>query len=208
MSSTAFAFKLPCGDCIAQAKQFRRRRVPVHIRHWLVRPQTSPSRRSARTGFRLPNRWPLLARSPQALDALRDFGPADRGISSAIAHGGRDAPEPNTRSCGVIWPNALCGTTPNNIPGAAPCLSANRSRVAVWQTRLDRLIPRNQRRIGIVWAGRPTHGNDRWRSANLADLAPLAAVQCAASQVGQYFGKFPLLSLGVKSMISTTPWRS
>ena len=80
--------------------------------------------------------------------------------------------------------------------------------LAVAQARLDRLTPTGRRRIGIVWAGRPTHNNDRWRSAKLSDFAPLAALPGvalislqkgpAAAQAGEYFGAAPLVNIGAE----------
>ncbi len=101
---------------------------------------------------------------------------------------------------------ALHGTRPDRMPGTTPYLRADPARVATWKQRLDRLAPGTRRRIGIVWAGRPTHNNDLWRSAGLAAFAPLAAVPGialvslqkgpAATQTSQYFGAAPLVNLG------------
>jgi hypothetical protein len=103
---------------------------------------------------------------------------------------------------------ALHGTRPDNVPGREPYLRADPARVAIWKERLDRLTPAGSRRIGIVWAGRPSHNNDRWRSASLADFAPLAALPGialvslqkgpAAAQAGAYFGAAPLVNIGAE----------
>lgn len=103
---------------------------------------------------------------------------------------------------------ALHGTRPDHVLGTAPYLRADPVRGAAWRERLDRLTPAGSRRIGIVWAGRPTHNNDRWRSAALADFAPLAALPGvtlvslqkgpAAAQAGQYFGAAPLVNIGAE----------
>jgi hypothetical protein len=102
----------------------------------------------------------------------------------------------------------LHGTTPDNVPGSVPYLAADPSRAAAWKDRLNRLIPSHSRRIGIVWAGRPTHNNDRQRSVSLTAFAPLASVPGvtlvslqkgpAVAQVGQYFGTAPLLNMGME----------
>jgi hypothetical protein len=70
------------------------------------------------------------------------------------------------------------------------------------------LIPSFYRRVGIVWAGRPTHSNDRRRSARLADFAPLARVPGVAfvslqkgrtaDQAGSYFGRAPLINISTE----------
>ena len=102
----------------------------------------------------------------------------------------------------------LHGTRPDRMIGTEPYLRADPARVEAWKEKLDRLTPRSKRRIGIVWAGRPTHNNDRWRSAGLAAFAPLAAVPGialvalqkgpAASQASTYFGAAPLVNMGAE----------
>jgi Tfp pilus assembly protein PilF len=65
------------------------------------------------------------------------------------------------------------GTTLRSIPARVPYLAAPADAVARWAARLDQEGP--GLRIGIAWAGRPTHKNDRNRSTTLAAFAPLAA---------------------------------
>lgn len=103
---------------------------------------------------------------------------------------------------------ALHGTRPDNVLGGAPYLRADPARAAMWKERLDRLAPAAWGRVGIVWAGRAAHNNDRSRSTSLAAFAPLASVPGvtlvslqkgpAASQAGHYFGAAPLLNLGAE----------
>jgi ADP-heptose:LPS heptosyltransferase len=86
-----------------------------------------------------------------------------------------------------------------------PYLRADPARAAQWKRRLDALAPAGYRRIGLVWAGRPEHGNDRNRSMALKQLAPLAALDRvvlvslqkgpAGGQIGGYFGPAPLINL-------------
>jgi hypothetical protein len=100
----------------------------------------------------------------------------------------------------------LAGTRLDTIPAAVPYLRAEPAKVAEWRERLDVLSPRNYRRIGIAWAGRPTHSNDDNRSARLATFAPLAALPevtlvslqkgDAQAQIGGFWGRAPLLNLG------------
>ena len=59
-----------------------------------------------------------------------------------------------------------------------------------------------------MWAGRPTHNNDRRRSARLSDFAPLADLPGvalislqkgpSADQAGRYFGRAPLINVGAE----------
>ncbi len=102
----------------------------------------------------------------------------------------------------------LHGTRIDNTPAPSPYLHALPAKVATWKDRLDRLIPRGFKRIGIVWAGRPTHNNDRRRSATLATFAPLFNLSRVAlvslqkgpssDQTGKYFGRAPLINLGAE----------
>lgn len=71
---------------------------------------------------------------------------------------------------------ALHGTRPDHTIASAPYLRADPARAATWRQRLDRLARPGSRRIGVVWAGRPAHNNDRMRSATLAAFAPIASL--------------------------------
>lgn len=102
----------------------------------------------------------------------------------------------------------LFGTDLNSIPAPVPYVRADPAKVARWRARLGQLIPAGFQAIGIVWAGRPTHGNDFNRSATLKTLAPLAALERtalvslqigpAAAQVAEYYGAAPLIHLGAE----------
>jgi Tfp pilus assembly protein PilF len=100
----------------------------------------------------------------------------------------------------------LHGTALETIPGTVPYLRADPDRAAAWRARLRDLVQPNLRRIGIVWAGRPTHNNDSNRSAALATFAPLAALDEIAlvslqkgpgrAAIATYFDRAPLFNLG------------
>ncbi|OZI23392.1 hypothetical protein CAL26_08020 [Bordetella genomosp. 9] len=97
-------------------------------------------------------------------------------------------------------------TVLETIPSAAAYLSADPARVAAWRKGLDELIPGRYRRIGLVWAGRPTHRHDARRSLRLEQLAPLAnlpdvalvALQLGPAQreIDGYRGMAPLVNAG------------
>ena len=100
----------------------------------------------------------------------------------------------------------LHGTNLGNMPADIPYLRADRDKAAAWGERLDTLISPRHRRIGMVWAGRPTHSNDRNRSISLDMLAPVTNLDgvsfvslqmgAAIPQIGRYFGRAPLVNLG------------
>ena len=128
---------------------------------------------------------------------------------------------PNARQF-VRWENApdykafcalsglprLAGTRVETIPAPIPYLHANSARSARWADRLSGLVPRGYGRVGVIWAGRPTHNNDRNRSALLADFRPLGNVAGIAllalqkgprtDQAGAYYGRAPLINIGAE----------
>jgi Tfp pilus assembly protein PilF len=65
----------------------------------------------------------------------------------------------------------LFATTAATIPADVPYMTAEPELVQQWRTRLG---AEEAFRIGLVWAGNPSHKNDRNRSCSLATLAPLA----------------------------------
>lgn len=128
--------------------------------------------------------------------------------------------QPGVGQCSERWENmaafdAYCPlsglprlfrTDLDSIPAPVPYLRADSAKVAQWRNRLETLVPKGYRRIAIVWAGRPAHGNDFNRSMKLQRLDPLArrentallSVQKGAAQaeISQYFGTAPLFNLG------------
>jgi uncharacterized protein (TIGR03032 family) len=66
----------------------------------------------------------------------------------------------------------LLGVGLADLPGAMPYLTAEPDAVAAWRARL----PEGRLRIGLSWAGRPTHPQDRARSCPIDALAPFGEV--------------------------------
>ncbi len=99
----------------------------------------------------------------------------------------------------------LAGTNADNIPPAG-YLVPPPELVAHWGERLERLAPRGKKRVALVWAGRPTHKNDKKRSLKLAQFAPVFARDDVVvltvqkgdqiTQAGGYYGRAPLVNLG------------
>jgi Flp pilus assembly protein TadD len=100
----------------------------------------------------------------------------------------------------------ILGTELDTIPAPIPYLRAEPEKVAEWRSRIAAAVPQGQLRVGIVWAGRPTHGNDRNRSTVLRCFSPLAALDGVALlslqmgppqlQIDSYDGRAPLIDLG------------
>jgi hypothetical protein len=99
----------------------------------------------------------------------------------------------------------LAGTRLDTIPPPV-LLRADPARAAAWRARLEGLVPRGYRRIGLIWAGNSAHTADHERSTQLASFMPLASVDGVAllalqkgppqGQIGGYFGRAPLFNLG------------
>jgi tetratricopeptide (TPR) repeat protein len=66
----------------------------------------------------------------------------------------------------------LFATTLNDIPVNVPYIYPDTDKVDKWRTRFDT----NRFNIGIIWAGSPTHKNDRNRSCSLLHFAALSKV--------------------------------
>jgi Flp pilus assembly protein TadD len=60
----------------------------------------------------------------------------------------------------------------HNIPVPVPYLRPKPERVAHWRERLNAALPAGRLRVGIAWAGRPTHPNNARRTLRLAKLDP------------------------------------
>jgi hypothetical protein len=66
------------------------------------------------------------------------------------------------------------GVGAGRVPAAVPYLRTDPARAQAWRERLSPYP--GALKVGLVWAGRPTHGNDWRRSIPVACLAPLAGV--------------------------------
>jgi Flp pilus assembly protein TadD len=71
---------------------------------------------------------------------------------------------------------AILGTELDTIPAKVPYISVDEAKVETWRALLAERIAAPGLRVGIVWAGRPTHPNDLRRSLRLEQLAPLLDV--------------------------------
>ena len=71
---------------------------------------------------------------------------------------------------------AIFETNAATIPAAVPYLHPHPALIAQWASRIDG-TGAGGFKVGLVWAGRPQHDNDRNRSITLEDLAPLAKIR-------------------------------
>ncbi|HBF30245.1 tetratricopeptide repeat protein [Rhizobium sp.] len=102
----------------------------------------------------------------------------------------------------------LFETDLHSIPAPIPYVRPDPEKINHWRRRMKELIPQGYQSIGIVWAGRPTHGNDFNRSMTLRDLAPLGVLHNTAlvslqmgpamAQISDYYGAAPLINMGAE----------
>ncbi|MDP9173493.1 MAG: tetratricopeptide repeat protein [Planctomycetota bacterium] len=94
-----------------------------------------------------------------------------KGVEALVPVG--ETPPPFDVACPMMSVPLWYGTTMETIPAEIPYLSHNAAIAAEWEPffRTDRNY-----KIGIAWAGRPTHANDHNRSTSLAAFAPLADI--------------------------------
>lgn len=149
---------------------------------------------------------PLLAQAtggpPVYLECPRALLPVLRRLPDTIAvETGGPLPDFDVQIPVLSLP-ALFGTRLETIPSRVPYLTAEADLAARWGERLTGLTGL---KVGIVWAGSPTHGNDKNRSIGLGPFARLAAipgVSLVSIQKGPTEGQaatppggFPLLNL-------------
>ncbi len=93
-----------------------------------------------------------------------------RGVDLVVA-AGSELPLFDTHA-GLLSLPRIFGTRLESVPAEGPYFGVEEARVARWR---ERLAAADAFRVGLAWAGSPTHKNDRSRSVALATLAPLAA---------------------------------
>jgi tetratricopeptide (TPR) repeat protein len=143
---------------------------------------------------------PILACSGDLTPILRQIPGIGRIITRWEAAGEFDAYIP------LSGLPRLAGIRTDNVPMSESYLRPSDALVAEWAEKLDMLVPKGKRRVALVWAGRPTHKNDKKRTLKLSAFAPLLARPDIAvitvqkgdqiSQVGGYWGKTPIINLG------------
>ncbi len=105
----------------------------------------------------------------EAAPELRRLLQGTRGIARWVDAG--DALPPFDVHCPLLSLPMAFGTTLQNIPHTVPYVQADAEGVERWRKELS---GDGRRKVGLAWAGEPTHGNDRNRSLSLSALAPLA----------------------------------
>jgi tetratricopeptide (TPR) repeat protein len=94
------------------------------------------------------------------------------GIDQLIKHG-QPLPEFDTQ-CPLLSLPLIFKTGRHNIPASIPYLSLNPALVQRWHERT--VSEKIDLKVGLVWAGRPTHRKDRKRSMSFEAFEPLARI--------------------------------
>jgi tetratricopeptide (TPR) repeat protein len=111
----------------------------------------------------------VLFQPLEGLDAIARRFP---GIDHILADGER---LPALDFCANLMSLPLAfGTTVATIPAEVPYLSPDPAYLAKWASRF---ADRSRPRVGLAWAGRPTHRSDRLRSMHLDQLASILDVE-------------------------------
>ena len=92
-----------------------------------------------------------------------------KGVAGVVAAG--DPLPPFDLHVPMLSQPLVFKTTNETIPREVPYLAADPARCESWRVRLGADRPRL--RVGLAWAGKPTHGQDRLRSIRLDQLLPL-----------------------------------
>jgi hypothetical protein len=95
------------------------------------------------------------------------------GIDQVVPLGG-DLPPFDLHAALMSLP-LLFNTTPKTIPAKVPYLLGSGSAADTWKARMA--DDGATLRVGLAWAGRPSHPNDPRRSIALRELAPLGQVE-------------------------------
>jgi hypothetical protein len=76
--------------------------------------------------------------------------------------------------CALLSLPRMFSTSIDSIPARIPYINADPRLVEEWKRRFG---PKQAARVGLAWAGRATHRNDRNRSIGFWELGPLWSVQ-------------------------------
>jgi tetratricopeptide (TPR) repeat protein len=110
----------------------------------------------------------VVLECPPPLQALLSSCP---GVDELVAEG--ETPPAFDVQAPLMSLPALFDTTVETMPADIPFLKADETRVAAWRSWLESV---DGFRVGVVWQGNPRFQWDRFRSFDLTELAPLAAV--------------------------------
>jgi tetratricopeptide (TPR) repeat protein len=109
------------------------------------------------------------------VDCQRELAPLIKGVSGVhqIFVQGEELPEYDLY-CPLLSLPRIFNTTLESIPSKESYIEADAVLARRWKEKV--FSDNSSLKIGLVWAGKPTHKNDRNRSFPLATFSPLAAL--------------------------------
>jgi tetratricopeptide (TPR) repeat protein len=117
------------------------------------------------------------------LEVQAELNTLMRGLDAVDTVVARGEPLPQFElQCPLASLPLACKTEIATIPASIPYIAVSPDRVAVWRKRL----PQRSLLVGLAWAGRPSHPNDRNRSLAFERLVPLLATPGACFVSLQY----------------------
>ena len=112
-----------------------------------------------------------LACDRAMLRLLSGFPGADRLLQKPSRR--QPMPRRHHRVVSLMSLPAIFETGEATIPAEVPYLTPHKALIEQWARRIEG----TGFKVGLVWAGRPQHENDRNRSIALGDLAPLGKIR-------------------------------
>jgi Flp pilus assembly protein TadD len=149
----------------------------------------------------------VKARTPEVVLACSKelLSTIDRIVPGLPTFNRWEACPPFVAYCPLSGLPRLAGTRVESIPAPIPYIKADEALVASWREKLAARVAPGLRRVGIAWAGRPTHNNNINRTIRLEMLAPVFDVPGialislqkgpAVAELEGYRGRAPLLNL-------------
>jgi len=114
-----------------------------------------------------------------APDALSEIIATCDGVDKVVSPEAvrRDEVDCDFQTDMMSLPYQLGTNSVDDIPATVPYLFTPQDRRHRWASTIDERTPPGTRlRVGLVWAGSPTHRNDLQRSLRLSQLAPILAI--------------------------------
>ena len=103
---------------------------------------------------------------------LRSLFQGVEGIHQVITRG-EQSPNFDVQ-CPLLTLPLIFNTALESIPANVPYICVDFKLVEAWRSKIN--LCNSKLKIGLVWAGRPTHKRDRYRSCPLSEFAPLSSL--------------------------------
>lgn len=110
----------------------------------------------------------ILRCQPPLVDLMKSVS----GVKQVVPANQSSVPRCDLQ-CPLLSVPVVLKTNLTNMPATVPYITPDPQRVSSWRARL---AADGRYRVGLVWAGSPTHKKDRLRSMTLQQLQPMCQV--------------------------------